>query len=484
MAHGASRRQFVCGALTLPIGIVSGAGCGQRKAETPLAHLYGKEWVHGAYAEYARGYLQIEQRAKKKSFDAYKVLAQKGVTALEGLQQREVPFFLKLSEDGKRYEIERDLPERLTFTAEMSAADREEATRTWNLARNHIHTDYDEIRRLNWAMTSLLRGITQVRSAIDEGEVELYRLCRRAGDLKQGGELPYELPYQVTRADYERVVYLLIDRLDQDMARLLPLEASILAVGLSSRSTDSRSASLALNVKKVLLAVADDADAAGKPPAPEYPSDEERERRLQHGRDLYQKTSATPEYQGWLKQEREKEAQEIGAFLSVLDTVTGLPTSALFRHAMKIWNGEADYLDYLELAASVVPGGGSLGGVLHQGIATTKKARQLYAQAMKIKDQAVAIHDKAIQLKDKALEAKALGEAVLAGDANAAYAAIEGAGLVNVATRAARRQINKQLVFLEDQAEVDELRERAESSWLFKQPMPELPAAPAPAATE
>ncbi len=472
---GASRREFVRGALALPLGAFAGSGCAKPKAETPLAHLYGKEWVHGAYAEYANGYRRIEERAQKRSFDAYKVLAQKGVTALEGLQQREVPFFLKLSEDKKRYEIERDVPERLTFSAEMDAADREEATRTWKVAREHIHTDYEEIHRLNWAMTELLLGITRVRTAIDEGEIEIYRLCRRVTDLLQGGELEYELPYQVTRKDYEQVLFLLLDRLDEDQARLLPLEASIVAVGLSSRATDARSGSLALNVKKVLLAVTDDADAAGKPAPETYPDDEERERRLKHGRELHHTISATPEYHAWLKQEREAETAEIGAFLSLLDAATGLPTSQLFRHAMAIWNGDADYLEYLKLAASVVPGGSALGGVLKQAVATTDKARALYTKAMKLKDQAMA-------LKDKATQAQALGEAVLAGDGERAYAAIEGAGLVNVATRAARSQIDKQLVFLEDQAEVDQIRERIASSSLFKNPMPELP--PAPTLTE
>ncbi len=471
-----TRRAFVGGAMLLPFA----AGCAKKQAEAPLAHLYGKDWVHGAYALYAGSYLKIQTDAEQKSFDAYKVLAQKGVTALDGLQQREVPFFLKLSADGQRYEIHRDVPERLTFTADMSQEQRDEATHAWQVAREHIHTDYDEIRRLDWAMTELLHGIGRVRTAIDEADAELYRLCRRISEVKEGKQLDYALPYQVTREDYERILYLLLDRLDRDRARLIPLEASIVAVGLSSRATDSGSASMALNVKKVLLAVASDADAADKPPPATYPaSTDELDSQLKRGLELHAKVTASPEYQAWLRAEREKETEAVGAFLALLDSATGLPTSVLFKQVMKIWNGEGDYLEYLSLAAELVPGGSSLKSVLEEGLSTTKKARQLYGKVLAVKDKALEIRDKARELQHDAEQAQALASAVAGGGAEGAFEAIEGAGLVNVATREARRGVQKQLVLIQTPEEVPHIQEAMDSSWLMKNPMPALPTAPA-----
>jgi hypothetical protein len=452
------RRAFVGASLLFPFGVSGWTGCGPRQPDTPLAHLYGKEWVQGAYAHYAQSYLALETGTRARSFDVYKVLAQKGVTALEGLQRREVPFLLRLSEDGRRYEIRREVPERLTFSANMTAEEREEATRVWKLAREHVHTDYAEIARLNWSMTELLGGVTVVRNAIDQGTIESYRLCRRLTELKAGGELPFQLPYQVTRQDYQRVLFLLLDRLQGDHGRLGALESSMLAVGLTARATDAGSASLGANVEKVLLAVVEDAEAAeGAPPAKFPESDEERDRRLQHGVELHAGIVATAEYQAWLKAERRREDQ-IGQFLSLLDQVTGLPTSALYRQAMSLWNGDADYLDYLKLAAALVPGGGGLRGVLDEAVETTVKARDLYAKARTV---------------------KSVADAAASGDAASALGAIEGAGLVNTATRHAKRSIPKQLVFLKARDEVDAVKRRLGETKLLKDPMPELPATPA-----
>ena len=55
------------------------------------------------------------------------MLAQKGITALDALQTREVPFFIRVDQGEKGFAIARDVPERLTFTAGMSDADRQAA---------------------------------------------------------------------------------------------------------------------------------------------------------------------------------------------------------------------------------------------------------------------------------------------------------------------------------------------------------------------
>ena len=79
-----------------------------------------KEWVHGTYAHYAKAYVDVEDQAQTSSFDAYKLLAQKGIAALDALQSREVPFFIRVAPDGASFRVERDVPERLTFSADMS----------------------------------------------------------------------------------------------------------------------------------------------------------------------------------------------------------------------------------------------------------------------------------------------------------------------------------------------------------------------------
>src|SRR5262245_47273518 len=139
MHAGFSRRSLIVLGLSAPI-----ASCAKQEPETPLAHLYGRDWVRGAYAYYAKTYLDLYEGAQKKSFVAYQHLAQKGITALDGLQEREVPFYVRVAPDAASFRIERDVPERLTFSSEMDADSREAATRGWKKAREHIHTDYAE----------------------------------------------------------------------------------------------------------------------------------------------------------------------------------------------------------------------------------------------------------------------------------------------------------------------------------------------------
>src|SRR5690606_15299412 len=85
------RRDFLSLSLSLattlaPLGGLSLlSACGKREPETPLAHLYGKDWVHGAYRHYAQVYIEVEGRARRRSTDSYKILAQRGVTSLTNL---------------------------------------------------------------------------------------------------------------------------------------------------------------------------------------------------------------------------------------------------------------------------------------------------------------------------------------------------------------------------------------------------------------
>lgn len=418
-----------------------------------MAHLHGREWVHGAYQHYAARYLEVEQAARSRSFESYKQLAQKGITALDALQSREVPFHIRVADGAQSFRVQRDVPERLKFTADMSQVEREEATRGWKLAREHIHQDYEAVKRLDFALTELLDQVTRVRLASDEGLIEQYRICRQLGELDEGGELPFELPYQVTRDDYRRVLYLLVDRLEGDRARLAGLEASIVAVGLTARSTDAGSATLAASVKKVLLAVLSDA-AEVDAPAAAYPQQEEaRAAALSRGRDLVKKISASEEYQSWLAAQREAE-DSLGQLLVVLDSLTGLPTSSIYKTVLQMWRGDADYLDYLELAASFVPGGGQLSRALGEGVGYSRELRKHYSAAVA-----------------QAGGARELAAAVTEGDGG-----LTSGRVLNLASSYARQRLGKQLVFFQTPEELAQVEEELAASEVSRGVLEAVPA--------
>ena len=123
----------------IALASLGSAGCA-RPPRTPLAHLSGEQWVHGVYEMHARHYHDVQLGAETSSHGAYRILAQKGVSALDGLQAREAPFFIRVRPEN-RFEVERAIPERLTFTAEMTAAERQSATEAWKLAREVAQGD-------------------------------------------------------------------------------------------------------------------------------------------------------------------------------------------------------------------------------------------------------------------------------------------------------------------------------------------------------
>lgn len=438
------RRQFLVGS-----ALVSAFGCARPQPEAPLAHLHGKAWVSGAYSHYAEAYLNLERRARTQSVDAYRLLAQKGVTALDALQAREVPFFVRVADDAESFRIERVVPERLTFTAEMTAADRERATRAWKLAREHVHTDYEEIARLDFALTSLLSQVSRVRGAIDEGRVEQYRLVRQLDALERGGALPFELPYQVGRQDYQEVLTLLLARIEEDRERLRHTEAAIVAVGLAARATDAGSASLAANVKKVLLAVT---RAAADEPGAAYPERaDERAPLLERGRRLHRSLGASPEYQAWLSARLEEE-DTLGKLLTVLDSMTGLPTSSVYKQVLRIWRGDGDYFEYLKLALAVVPAGSAMGATLGDAVARTESYR---AEVQKLGGAAEAV------------------KRVAGTDGRSSY----GGALLNVATEHARRKLDRQLAFIADAEEERRIASELAETALGRGPLPAVPRA-------
>jgi hypothetical protein len=178
------------------------------------------------------------------------------------LEQRGVPFFVQVDEAEQSFGIVREVPERLTFTADMDEAARERATKLWEKARKHIHEDYADIRKLDWALGRLLAQLQRIRGAVERTREEQFRLARQLAEIAQGDDPPFELPFQVSRASYEEIVLLLVERLEDDRERLERVASAIVAVGLTARSTDARSHSLADNLRKVLCAVVADAEAS------------------------------------------------------------------------------------------------------------------------------------------------------------------------------------------------------------------------------
>jgi hypothetical protein len=445
-----SRRTFLGASLTFPSLIylpslpLIASSCGKREPETPLAHLYGRQWVHGAYEMYAGKYVSLQNHAETTSQQAYAVLAQKGIVALEALQSREVPFHIHVDRDRKGFEVERNLPERLTFNADMTDADRHAATANWSKAREHIHTDYSEIRRLNWALTSLFGQLQRIRSAVDNGRIEQYRLARQLSALTEGS-LPFALPYQVTLQDYEKVLYLLVERIDNDRARLQGVEASIISVGLTARATDAGSGSLAGNLHQVLLAVVQDSEASRPRPA-DFPKDSDKhDGQLSKGKELSDAIRKSPEYAAWLKQEREKELQQVGFLLSIFDKVTGLDTSTAFRQVVDIFSGDADYLTYLRVVAGLVPGGGLVSKALNQAVEITAMVRDV---------------TKKIETGVKT--------------ADAVVSATKDKGVVNAGSQYARSRLNKQLIYYKDQAEATGVAESLKATELMKSALPQI----------
>lgn len=464
-----TRRALLGGFATWPlIALVSSppliAACGSRPPETPLAHLYGQEWVDGAYKLYAGRYADVQTSSEASSHDAYRVLAQKGIVALDALQSRDVPFFVRVDQDGQRFTLERKVPERLMFTAEMTADDRKNAEIAWKKARDHVHTDYEEIRRLDWTLARLLSQLQRIRNAIEEGRVEQYRLVEQLIELRKNPRgLPYELPYQVNVRDYEEILTLLIERLEDDRARLARIEADIIAVGMTVRATDAGSATLAASIRKVLLAVVEDGGEQVR--APLFPSDPAlKAKYLEAGKALAQKIEASPEFNKWRADEREKKLAAVGAFLQALDAMTGLPTSRVYRTVMDIWRGDHDYLSYIQTALAIVPHGGKVAMILNEAIEYTQRAR-------KIAGVVVATVE---TVKNSKLDSNAL----VAQATSIAEAKVkEGQStLLNTASRFAVERAPKQLSFFKDSAEVQKVTELLGQTDLVQKAMPALPA--------
>jgi hypothetical protein len=426
-----------------------------------IAHLYGQAWVHGAYELYAGKYAAIQSSSERESLRAYSLLAQKGVLALDALQSHEVPFYIRVDPGENGFAVAREVPERLTFTADMSDADRQSAQAKWEKAREHIQTDYEEIRRLDWALTTLLSQLKRVRAAIEHGKLEEYGIVRQLAALAGGEAPPFELPFQVSAADYSGILSLLLERLDDDAKRLSRVESDIVTVGLTARATDAGSASLAANLHKVLLAVISDAGGTSPRPAA-FPQDgEDRAKYLARGKELYESIRQTPGYVSWEKHERTKAFDRVGQLLTLIDAMTGLRASAVYQQALDIWRGDADYLSYLKTLAKMVPGGSAIAKVANDAIELTEKARKVASQVQS----GVAVASAAVDTAAKIAGGQS-------PDARSVAMLAKDGGLLNVGSDFARSKLGKQLAFFKDRKDLDEVKNLLGSSDLMKSALP------------
>jgi hypothetical protein len=216
-------------------------------------------------------------------------------------------------------------------------------------------------------------------------------------------------------------------------------------VGLTVRATDAGSASLAANIRKVLVAVVRDAEASAPRPA-RYPGSKEAQDGLvAKGRARYEQIRRSPEYEQWLKQEKARAWQQLGVLFSVIDQLTGLQASAAYRQVLDLWSGGADYLGYLKVIVSLAPGGSELSKALGQAVEVTGAVRRAGAK----------------------LGASASGEQIAASTREA--------GLVNTASRFARSRLDRQLAYYRTKPEVDEAVEALRGTRLMSQPLPEIP---------
>jgi hypothetical protein len=413
-----------------------------QRGDTPLAHLYGQDWVRGVYRLYAGGYADLESKSKASSKEAYGIVKKKGIGSLEALQSREVPFLYRAADDGDSYNIVRDVPERLTLTADMSEKERAQAQEAWQKAREHLHTDYAEIRKLNRATSRLFTEHQRLRHSIDAGVQEQFKITRQLGMMRDNArDLPFELPYQVSRDDYGGVLLLLMERLESDKKRIAAVESAITSVGLQVRATDAGSGSLSRNVSPVLLAVAKDAEAAVTPPV-DYPVGEDLRRGLaRKGKALRALVEETDEYRQWLRVQEQAEEVVVGGLIAVLERVTGLPISAAYREAQAIWRGEGDYLEHLRRLVQLVPGGSKLASAIETGVELTERLRGAYREVR----EAVAHSDETIKT------VRARGTSFL----------------VNAGSRYARDRVGKQLAFLESPSDLRRITSELDSvPWL------------------
>jgi hypothetical protein len=369
--------------LTAVIGLVL-AGCAH-KQKTPFEHLYGEGWCQGVYQGYAEQYDSVLTGAGVNVKQSYSYLVQEGVAALTRLQSRGTPFYVGLDDATGAFKIRREVPERLTFTAGMTEEDRRRATEQFELARAHIAEDYTDVQRLEHSLNGLLDTLTGIRGVIQQTEQETYNLSQIRQAMREG-DLPFEMPYQVTPKRYDDVLVLLLARLDHDLADLRALESGILTVVLAARATDTRGQSLAGNIEiAVLASMQDQANSTAQRLPPAMPDGELWIAQHTAGEQVFTRIAADPAYQQFAAA-KTAGPDPIGAVLSIVDAAYGTHLAEAARAVRTmIEGGDVDYFALLKGVASIAPAGTVVGQVLDKAVTLTETYREVVAKVDKAK---------------------------------------------------------------------------------------------------
>jgi len=367
------------------------SGCAH-KPKTPFDHLYGEGWCQGVYQGYAEEYEGVFNGAGESARGSYSYLVRDGVSALERLQTRGTPFYVGIDPASSRFALKREVPERLMFTADMTDEDRRRATEQFEVARAHLAEDYTDVQRLEHTLNGLLDTLTGVRGVIQRTEEETYNLTRIRQSIKEEGQPPFELPYQVTLKRYDEVLVLLLARLEQDLGDLRTLESGIMAVVLAARATDTRGQSLAGNIEVAVLASVQDMENARARRLPAtMPAGDDWTAQTHVGEQAFARIAADPVYQQYAAAKGSVGPDPIGAVLSVIDSIYGTHLADAARAVRNmIEGGDVDYLALLKGVASLAPRGTMVGDVLNKAVELTDTYRDVMSKV----DQAMAVAGK------------------------------------------------------------------------------------------
>jgi hypothetical protein len=137
--------------------------------------------------------------------------------------------------------------------------------------------------------------------------------------------------------------------------------------------------------------------------------------------------------------------------------MTGLHVSAIYQQVLDVWRGDADYLSYLKSVVKMLPGGSEVAKVADQAIDLTEKARKVVGQVQK----GVAV-------------AKGAAAGIAAGDTGGVVQLAKDGGLFNAGSDFARSKLSRQIAFIKDQSELQQVQGLIADSPLAKSALPTL----------
>jgi len=192
--------------------------------------------------------------------------------------------------------------------------------------------------------------------------------------------------------------------------------------------------------------------------APLFPGQEDEKVTLgDRARALATAIERSKEFARWQIEEREKKLAAFGAFLGVLDTMTGLPTSQIYKTVLALWKGDNDYLQYLKTIAAIMPRGGQVASTIVEAIEYTEKARQIAG---------VVVETTKHGLSTDALLAEAKAQVM---------ARAKGSVVLNTASRFALERADKQLSFFKENAEIEKVTAMLGETELMRGAIPSIP---------